>query len=77
MVVVGRFALRGSQRLVRVECEVCPEVEVSGEVGCGDVVSVEVDGLDDVETVKIEGRHIEAEEEKSGVDKKSDSLRVT
>lgn len=62
VVAVGESAfwlVGGSQGLVRLEGEVCPEVEVSGEVGegGGEVVGVGLDGLYDVEAVEIEGGH--------------------
>ena len=59
VVVVVEFAFVGSQGLVRLEGEVCPEVEVGREVGEGgsEVLGVLLDGVDDVEAAQVEGRH--------------------
>lgn len=59
VVVVVEFAFVGSQGLIRLKGEVCPEVEVGGEVGegRGEVAGVLLDGVDDVETTQIERRH--------------------
>lgn len=59
VLVNDEFTFLGSQGLVRLEGEVCPEVEVGREVGEGgsEVLGILLDGVDDVETTQVEGRH--------------------
>ena len=59
VVVVVKFTFSRSQGLIRLKGEVCPEVEVCRKVGegGGEVLRVLLDGVDDVETTQIQGRH--------------------
>lgn len=59
LILFAGNAFGGGQWLVRLEGEVCPEVEVGGEVRerRSKVMVILLGGLHDVETIEIEGGH--------------------